>query len=426
MRNSKLKNKYHKNRKTKKIKYNSYSKINLRGGGVIDLSVIKKIEGPVYVGFLTPKINITKILGYYAPQILLLGDIHEGDNKCKPDCKIENNCYSLYKDNDFTLLTYLDKQATKQNLKIDLFLEEWVDKERLNINIPFKTIYSSENDSALSNLEETVKHCHPDNISKNKCKYKNIRVHMSDPRNTEIQKHTIILELLNKSENYSDFEVLCNNYFPMFYPEYILNLCKKYFRKQSYTFNEFIEEPFYIFYNISLKQFKKLPIKLQNIISNECRTIDDYIPNLHRLDISELDLSQHITGDIFINNYHKKITDLIDINENDSDKSKKEKDSNKFWKKYIDMHIKIFITDLYTISRLLKKPISKSSKNALISSLSLVYMGNKHIKNIKQILIQIYEIVNENETIINDNNALNNNKNLIKDIVISKCIDINI
>ena len=75
----------------------------------------------------------------------------------------------------------------------------------------------------------------------------------------------------------------------------------------------------------------------------------------------------------------------------------------------------IFEVDLHTVCRLLKKPEKKNSMNNSISSLSIIYLGNRHIKNIKLLFTDLYEIKFENSS----KDGKLNDENI-------KCIDVDI
>ena len=366
---------------------------------VINLSEIKKIEGPIYVGYLEPTKTLNKILTYQAPPILLLGDIHIGDTKCNPDCNTNYGCFSLYeKDDNVTLLKYLDEKASQTNVKFDFFSEFWFNEEEI-INEIYKSTYSKRQNSAIKSLEKISLFCHPDRTTKeiiNQCPYKNIRFHMSDPRQSNYKQRTNILEMLNNTATLEDFNTLCHYLYSKFDPIYILDLCKKYFRKEGYTILEFIEEPFYLEYSVSLKEYKKLPKEIQEIIVKNLKN-----PSLHYtlfensglvlasttagelswLDLSDLATSPYDVSNTFFLNYHKKIQYL-----------KSQSINTVVMLSRIDFNITVFTVDLYSICRLLKKPITKLGRNDTISSLSIVYLGNTHIQNIKLLLIDLYTI----------------------------------
>ena len=70
---------------------------------------------------------------------------------------------------------------------------------------------------------------------------------------------------------------------------------------------------------------------------------------------------------------------------------------------------------------MLKKPEKKNNMNNSISSLSIIYLGSKHIKKIKVLLKDLYKIKFENSSqdLSHDNkiNFNNDNENI-------KCIDV--
>ena len=136
--NTKVKLQHNKS-KTKTKKNNTKSVKNQKGGYIFDLSYIKKIEGPVYVGVLEPTellktffndsedLEVEVEVKEEPPNVLLLGDLHIGSDTCNESCDTSKGCYSLYEDKDFSLFKDLDEKARLNSVKIDLFVETWFD-----------------------------------------------------------------------------------------------------------------------------------------------------------------------------------------------------------------------------------------------------------------------------------------------------------
>ena len=402
-------------------KYKKKSKFikKLKGGGVIDLSNINQIEGPIYVSILEPTPLLNTTFKTIAPTILLLGDIHIGSDKCKKDCEPSKGCYSLYENeiNDvknFSLLKYLDNEAGKSNKKIDLFIEAWLGSDKITNPMTFnkkkndniKNTKDWEHNSALGNMLKLVYVCHTQRKEYNQCPFKNIRIHMSDPRsisnkdenemfggtllkiwddiitkyrNIEFFKDNNDKEDANFYYDYNSFfqnyktDILkkCSNIYPILNeykeeitPIYLFDLIKRIYK--GYNINDFIKEPFYMKTNKALKQYYKLLEQNPNVAK-------EIIINANKIYKSECkydSLCNTADDKDFIIKYTK--IPYIDNGE-------------------IMLHIAMFQVDLHTICRLLKKPAKKNSmNNNSISSLSIVYLGDEHIDNIEKLLEGIY------------------------------------
>ena len=163
-----------------------------------------------------------------------------------------------------------------------------------------------------------------------------------------------------------------------------------------YTINDFINEPFFQLTNKALKQYTKLMNQSPKIASKILQNASD--KNIYKNKEDE----KLILGDL-------KITTLIQTYIKNSNRP--------YFNFLIFEHITIFEVDLHTVCRLLKKPEKKNSMNNNISSLSVIYLGNDHIKNIKLLFTDLYEIKFENSS--NDGKLNNDNENI-------KCIDISI
>ena len=386
---------------------------NLKGGGVIDLSAIKKIEGPVYVGVLEPLEKLNSILKYKAPTILLLGDFHKGSDECKEGCEPSKGCYSLYEneedeDKHFSLLKYLDIKARSRNQKIDLFVESWYNDANAKINTEKRKKFEFEfknynnnpvvQNSALTNVLKLSLLCHNERTINSKCPFTNIRIHMSDPRqNINIIYILEIFEfsydtIINEKQDMLLLPTLIYMFSKKIYPhiekdkriteDYLFELIIKIIK--GYTINEFINEPFFQLTNKALKQYKTLLLQSPEIatkILTNANNENIYLYNDHRI----LTFNPFTNNENLIIEYFKQKKNLLEI------------------KKHILSHITMFEVDLHTVCRLLKKPKEKDNINNIISSLSIIYLGLKHISNINILLKDLYNKIFENPLLDNEN-----------------------
>ena len=443
--------------KAKTKKHNSKTVKNQKGGDVFDLSYIKKIEGPIYVGVLEAT-ELLKTSFIETPKVLLLGDLHVGTDKCNEGCEESNGCYSLYEDHtnpdkNFSLFKDLDEKAISKNVKIDLFVEVWYNdinhdykfKHKTNMKLKNMNIKSRNiiHNSALADITQMALYCNHNRTIKSKCPFKNIRIHMSDPRQVKDNIVKIFLNIcifLIKNNHFKDVKNITDeeiNFIKLsFYNDILLNyeiiktderITKEYLydliirilhgifnnskdntTNKEYSIDDFMNEPFFQLTSKAIKQYNRLfkqapdiAIKIlenaryQNIYKNK---------NVLQIDAPDLD--------------HKKILNIYIINIK----------SSKIYKNInytIFYHIATFEVDLHTVCRMLKKPEKKNNMNNSISSLSIIYLGSKHIKKIKVLLKDLYKIKFENSSqdlsqdLSHDNkiNFNNDNENI-------KCIDV--
>ena len=454
---------------------------NQKGGDVFDLSYIKKIEGPIYVSILEPTPLLNNEVKYIAPKLLLLGDLHIGSDKCKEGCEKEKGCYSLYEDGKFSLLHDLDEKAKLQNLKIDLYVESWFNDFNEGNYFPKQKNFNyknskneNEQNSALSNVIELSYFCHNKKINNKKCPFTNMRIHMSDPRKN-YEDLLSMLETINKIEDdkYMTKQIVFYKFVIKKYPylgsidsitpEYLFDLIKRIIK--GYTINDFIQEPYFIHTNKSLKQYYKLLKQSPNIAKKIIENAQTIYTRKHYFkflydgtkklldmtnnDVAKIDFND-VENKINNNNRTKKIKDTFKklyedlkfktdehifaplfIYENDFNNFIVEfyKIDIKYRKQLMD-HIDMFSVDLHTVCRLLKVPEKKGDINNTISSLSIIYLGYEHIKNINKLLKNIYDLKYEKISSENINNDFSNYSHSIQsgDEVNDnfKCIDVNI
>lgn len=315
-----------------------------------------KFEGPIYANILIPNKLLEEHLQRNGPVLILLADIHDTNKKCFEKCTKEKKCYSLYTPSTF--IEYINDFSKENSIKSDLFLEIW-----LNESINFK--HRDEYKSSLAELidSDDIKSC----IKKNNCIYPNIRIHMSDTRNIFINKYKnknkylgdsvifLTLSCLNQNKKYIEnikktFKII----FPDFKPNDIILVVKR----AILNYENYFNEPFVKKYSRTYHEWIQLPENIRNILNNNSKLI--YKNDLN-ISINKL------------NNIFDLLLDDKEINNNDLTKI------------CLSSIIRIFIIDIYTVSRLLKSSLS--------SDLSIIYLGAFHIENIIKLLKSYYQSV---------------------------------
>jgi hypothetical protein len=389
---------------------------------------IKSISGPVRVCVLKPPQGLKEELekeGGRAPYLLLFGDEHFGkENECKncscnwDDEDLDECCYKI---DDPNFLKLFDNAITS-NYPIDLYVEQAYeprlgDPDIDNINEDIKYIDTK---GFMSKFIHDYKVCYSKEHRgtsryKSICPTKDLRWHFTDIRN---------ISYGNSGEKQiydgtNTFYIILYNYF---------NKDNKYTKKDVYNIaknivndnNEELTMMYYIILNgpqfvrdyitessnfIISKQIKKQAInKLKdfsfwhNIISerinfyfkgyfeNSNFTVDDYL-TVMRFYKDVLILLFEVNNKTSIE-FDKERLDLINTVEK----------YDLFGSNILNIHHMLTMTvlacmmDIYTISRIFKKPI-----NGTPSFLSIIYAGDGHVENIKDILINYfgYSIVGE-------------------------------
>ena len=370
------------------------------------LSDIKILDGPISFSILIPTKKLNKILKRQAPIMILLGDEHSCGSRCIDNMKTQSGYYSLYDD---TFLKYIDNFALTNKIKIDFFIENWIDKD-----IDNPVFKSNKTNSAIYYMLENVTKCYR---KKNNCEYNNIYFHYGDPRNSNNQDINIILkngfsntylELQNKIKmlNRLNNNNLLNDIT-------LLEILKKRIELGSNEFIKFaIDNQVMQKYSKVIKQLKQLPDELQKLFldynnyhkensykNNFCNNIDNYnneYKNYYNIfkkinsinDYTEYNNEKYYNFDII-----KKIISRND-NIDSSDKYNIKRNECFFYGIVPTL-------DLYTLSRSLKLVTQ--------SKLCIYYLGNDHIQTMINFLSDkklytIYIQVNDNIYIDNYNN----------------------
>ena len=134
-------------------------------GFQIGNNLINKISGPISITILKPKKTHSS-----QPIMILFGDEHEKKTPCNP-CSNEDGCYNIY---DEKFLEILNSMSSKPEHIIDVYTETRITRWKLNLK---DTDYRTD-------FYNTTKYCYnfKETSVYERCKYKNMRFHHSDPR----------------------------------------------------------------------------------------------------------------------------------------------------------------------------------------------------------------------------------------------------
>jgi len=182
---------------------------------------ISKLEGPVRAHILVPTDKAVNLIGHRPPILILLGDVHEGNQKCESMCNIEEHCFSLY-DPPSSFLQYLDDLA-KQGITTDIYSELWVSRKTGEPTA--KTVFQY--NSALTESEKAQEPCWSHKAYKKDCKFKYLRMHYSDPRFVANEGIDSIMRQLAIRNNYDEFFEYIQEYFPGAKADIIMNMIYK-------------------------------------------------------------------------------------------------------------------------------------------------------------------------------------------------------
>jgi hypothetical protein len=352
------------------------------------------LEGPISASIHTPKKQSMNL-----PVLLLLGDDHSHRTKCDM-CKMENKCYSLYKtDNEYrsTFLDYLHAQAIKYKWIIDIYIERWIDNRSSE---KFRKPLKTNKDSALIDTSFLTRPCadfiqHPN--AKSTCYYSAFRIHDVDVRehsNIKIQLDSFYNQFITLLKTIT--EIKSNK--PL---EKIKEIIKTFIEDNQQYFDDGMTLLSFIFTDTTTT-YRDL---LENDTFKKTRTYHEFskVPDHFKEMIkSYYSTKQIVYTDVknifeFIKNFIKN-PDIIDNSLVEDIKK-----SITALKSTILTNFGSVLVDIYTISRILKVIETK-----LPSQLSVIYLGNWHINNIKNILSDIYD----QKAAWTNSNYTNFNKNI--------------
>jgi len=365
------------------------------------LSKIKAVEGPVRYLVLTPTPKLKNMLGRNPPTIVGLGDSHRGRQKCA-SCKPVDGCYTLYEAelNGNSLLGYFNKIG--ERFQVDFFYEAWVTKQwrkqsaRGNV-IEFQ---GYENGSALYDITDFVTVCsmkHTNVAQYISCPYKTMNTHYVDVRKNfrdatfleerngelviadpSIKDYSeifdnidgLLMYMKQMSFSFAQFKKIFEGAFRGERVGDVLDLILKRFELGADRFYKtvFRTNPLMIKYSKVHKQIRQLPQELQDIMyTYDIWSFDNdfRLPNAGGAGDQRSGKSDEEKYETVMSTLVNDITNL-------------------------DAHwLSVSGVDIYYMARTLKIPSRKSlNVDAHPTQLSLVYLGDNHIANIKDFLVR--------------------------------------
>ena len=347
------------------------------------VNTVDIIEGTYFCNIMVPNKNTNTLLERNAPVFVLLSDIHVGTQKCIKECLTENGCYSLYTPASF--IKYINDFSKTNSISTDLFLELWAKESSRKDGVSFR---SSVHNSALVDVSNLAGVC----LSHTRidCPFPNMRTHMADVRhvvsNITINTkafwsaddeskylgdsvitpllNTLLGSKLNKTSILAIKELLYEK-FPDFTPKYILRFLQK-ILVSDFTKLDYFNEPFVQKYSRTYHEWIQLPKPLRDKLYSRAKILYDRNRFFYNKSSNNLES---------INNFFDMIID----------KSEYPETQPKIATILFAIPLKIFIVDIYTISRSLK-----TFKGGLPSQLSVIYLGGAHIENIMYLIEGLY------------------------------------
>ena len=332
----------------------------------------KHLSGPIAFTLCVPSKKLSDVFERECPVIVLIGDKHEGEEKCnKPDV-------SLY---DGSFLSALNNFVKEHNIVTDLFIENWGDKGR---SMPTK------DRSSLSHTHNYLQWCYG-KLKNDKCPVRNLRTHYADPRTNEKDIDSIWF-MIYDSSTYSDLEARLKRSFPLLSAKQIYELVCIRLRFGTYKFCKYMltnKNEFFKTYSNVMKEIMQLPDHMQRYLFTKYNKYENHymITEDAAVLLSEqpLDLAiDHSNRDQEFQTIKTTISKFLDTTKRIS---------------YIYWFGFTSTLDMYFLSRALKSPIGN-----LPSQLSILYAGNMHINHLLYFLTyqtQFYSIFRISSSISN-------------------------
>jgi hypothetical protein len=364
---------------------------------------IKQINGPIFGALMVPNERLIKELGRTPPVIMLLGDVHEGNQQCN-SCR--DGCYSLYKDNP-TFLKYLAKQSKTHDWSIDLFLEAWIDSKYFYNGIfPIWNIIP--NRSALTDSKIITTACvgqRKEKLLRGNCFYTEFRTHNANPRQGDVYINNkyhadfifnFIFTAFNNENSIMDNLLILIKYFNKVYPGYeVLKIFEEIKKLIDATTNIdiieiFFNSQFFNKFSRTLHEFNKLPKTIQeelkkNLLNAAKNNNTNYI--IFNNQQNNYDCS-HLFNSIIKILKENKYEEKEKMDEYNLELNKFNfKDTIRTTNDMYDVTLGSALVNIYSISRALK-----GFKNGLDSQFSVVFQGYHHIFSDILLLENYYDI----------------------------------
>jgi hypothetical protein len=344
---------------------------------------VKTIEGPVSVSLLIPNDTLKEDLGRDGPVIILLGDIHVGEQKCA-NCRIKDGCYSLYNESDngtSTLMNWIDRFSRRFKVSTDFFIENWVD---VSLRGQHEGLWADHVDgSALPEIAYLSAPC--TTKQRTNCPFPHIRTHFTDIRHNydtyKADNLNILRSYLLRTNTLPDltsqFPLVrkfardnLKEYLEFRFPDFSFeSILQSYIDVLSFQRKHFFDNPFFQRHSRAYHEWIQLPEKVRNEIRTSI------------LFYGFTDDEEHAQME---ENMPKLITFLSQLRngsftEKDRTRARttSSKDMFNLLTLLVDNPFSSFCIELYTICRMLK-----DFEKGLPSQLSVVYEGVFHTRNI--------------------------------------------
>ena len=327
---------------------------------------VKVIEGPITISGLNPTEKLKRLLPR-APQIILLGDSHVGDLKCKDyvniDCDATEGCYTLYKSRKTNSFVQLLDNLAERN-RIGLFLETWIGGDYYEASSDEKSLKSRHNSALGYTLGQLVTCYFKKNKNKSNCAVKNLEVHFSDPRQLYDEedkddvkyKADIIIDFLDraiKSKNTLEYlKTLHKHLFPsVSFKEMMLTI--KTILTEPLGYNKaFWNSELFDKYSRTKRQIKKLPLPVQNILQDYIIEKYTSLQYIQKVAIN----TDKVWGSTFDKSFTKILESLIEEKNPSNDDLARARSLDYDYKTlFTRYHMNPDILDLYFIARILRQ-----------------------------------------------------------------------
>ena len=318
---------------------------------------------------MIPNKILLKELGKEGPVLVLLGDVHTGNEKCDFICQPKGGCYSLYTPSTF--LKFVDKLAKKHSISVDFFLEIWL-SESVRRAMSHGVLHNQDPGSHNSAIMESILEAAAcTSHMSDRCHFPHVRTHLSDPRRVDLlskyNAEWLMFNIFNELSMYSvdKYRAKLEEIYPGFQSSYLLSLISRMCRSE-YTMHDFFSEPFFQKYSRVYHEWVQLPRQVREVILNKSEK-ERHIKFKRKDESREFGEYKILFDKLIIENLY---------------------DFNPILKPRSQSAIYVLLVDIYTIARALKR-----FRHGLDSELSIIYLGNDHIKNIQAILAGYYRVL---------------------------------
>ena len=352
----------------------------------INGTTISSISGPVSFYYFRPTNRLSKL-----PLIMLFGDYHKSqENVSSSSMEKKSGCYNI---SDPELLQLFDTLGS-EDYPIDFYTEtSFVGTGTTFADGEMKKLTTGDMLSCYHHRLRDTKY--------DKCPTQNIRWHAGDILKASNKYGSKYIDNTNSNNTLSEYKNTSKNYKGNLYVESELELVfsmikngetltKEYFEKTSYrTFENFKHFIKYIFWDNNFQNFGSAifselsDTSYQSAINKQFKKQSlDELKNTN-IWVKLYSLSLKKIFEEYTKEELKKIQTEIESTtlENIHEQSKQ-----KAWKSI--SAITWPLSDIYVLARMLKKPTDNN-----ISSLSIGYFGNAHIRNIVYLLSSLDTIL---------------------------------